>query len=244
LSEKELQISDKFHLTMSALKTAILAQIQAAGPGQVWVPADFASLGTRDAIDKTLQRMVAAGELRRIDRGLYDLPALNSLTQRPTTPDYRQVVEALARRDQLRLLVDGMTAANDLGLTDAIPAKVTIHSDARRRSLQLGNLVIEFKLTAPSRLYWAGRPAMRVVQALHWLKDTLPGDNDRILGRLTQILGDPRHGPAIQQDLKDGFGMLPSWMQNLMKPLLGTGKLVRARRAPDTTAAASAPRGR
>ena len=136
---------------MSALKSAILDQIQAAGPGQVWVPADFAALGTRDAIDKTLQRMVAAGDLRRIDRGLYDLPVVNGLTGRATTPDYRQVVDALARRDQLRLLVDGMTAANDLGLTDAIPAKVTIHTDCRRRSLQLGNLVIEFKVTAPSR---------------------------------------------------------------------------------------------
>jgi hypothetical protein len=226
---------------MSALKTAILDQIQAAGPGRVWVPADFAAVGTRDAVDKTLQRMVAAGELRRIDRGLYDLPTVNSLTQRPTTPDYRQVIDALARRDQLRLLVDGMTAANDLGLTDAIPAKVTIHTDCRRRSLQLGNLVIEFKVTAPSRLYWAGRPAMRVVQALHWLKDTLPGDRDRIMDRLAQILADPRYGAAIGQDLKDGFSMLPSWMQHLLQPLLGTGTLVRPRRASATPTPADAP---
>lgn len=226
---------------MSALKSAILDQIQAAGPGQVWVPADFAALGTRDAIDKTLQRMVAAGELRRIDRGLYDLPAVNSLTGRATTPDYRRVVDALARRDQLRLLVDGMTAANDLGLTDAIPAKVTIHTDCRRRSLQLGNLVIEFKVTAPSRLYWAGRPAMRVVQALHWLKDTLPGDRDRIVDQLDQILSDPRHGAAIGQDLLEGFSTLPSWMQHLLQPLLGIGRLVRPRRASATPTSADAP---
>ena len=226
---------------MSALKSVIVDQIQAAGPGHVLVPTDFAALGTRDAIDKTLQRMVAAGELRRIDRGLYDLPAVNSLTGRATTPDYRQVVDALARRDQLRLLVDGMTAANDLGLTDAIPAKVTIHTDCRRRSLQLGNLVIEFKVTAPSRLYWAGRPAMRVVQALHWLKDTLPGDRDRILDRLDQIMSDPRHGAAIGQDLKEGFSTLPGWMQQLLQPLLGTGHLVRPRRVSATPTPNAAP---
>lgn len=161
---------------MSALKTAILDRVYAAGPGKVWVPGDFVALGTRDAVDKTLQRIVTTGEMRRIERGLYDLPVVNSLTGRATTPDYRQVVDALARRDQLRLLVDGMTAASDLGLTDGVPAKVTIHTDCRRRSLRVGKLVIEFKVTAPSRLYWAGRPAMRVVQALHWLKDTLPGD--------------------------------------------------------------------
>ena len=165
---------------MSDLKSSISTLINAAGPGYVSVPTDFAHLGGRDAIDKTLQRLVLAGELRRIDRGLYDQPKLNRLTKRITTPDYRAVVEAIARRDQLRLLVDGMTAANDLGLTDAVPARVTIHTDARRRAIQLDKLTIDIKQTAPSRLYWAGRPAMRVVQALYWLKDTLATDRNPI----------------------------------------------------------------
>ena len=82
---------------MSALKSQISALIDAAEPEQVWVPTDFAQLGSRDAIDKTLQRMVQAGKLRRIDRGLYDRPTVNSLTKRPTTPDYRSVVQAIAR---------------------------------------------------------------------------------------------------------------------------------------------------
>ena len=206
---------------MSALKPHISALIEAAGPGQVWVPTDFAQLGSRDAIDKTLQRMVRAGELRRIDRGLYDQPKLNSLTQRLTSPDYRAVVEAIARRDQLRLLVDGMTAANDLGLTDAVPARVTIHTDTRRRTVQLDKLVVEFKQTAPSRLYWAGRPAMRIVQALYWLKDTLTAERSLVLNKLSKVLDDPVHGAAIRRDLREGFNLLPAWMQSLVRELPG-----------------------
>ena len=206
---------------MSDLKSIIAAQINTANPGHVWVPSDFAQLGNRDAIDKTLQRMVQAGDLRRIDRGLYDKPTLNRLTKRPTSPDYRAVMEAIARRDHLRLLVDGMTAANDLGLTDAVPARVTIHTDARRRAIQLDQLSIGFKQTAPSRLYWAGRPAMRVVQALYWLRDTLASDRDRILRRLSHILADPAHGTAIRRDLLDGFSALPAWMQSLVRELPG-----------------------
>ena len=192
-----------------------------AGPGQVWVPADFASLGSRAVIDKTLQRMVARGELRRIDRGLYDRPAINRLTKRHSTPDYRAVVDALARRDQTRLLVDGMTAANDLGLTDAVPARVTMYSDTRRRSIRLDKLVIEFKLAAPSRLYWASRPAMRVVQALHWLKDMLPTDGDKVKKTLARLLHDPKHGNAIRSDLAQGFGVLPGWMQTFLRTVPG-----------------------
>ena len=195
--------------------------MRSAEPGRVWTPADFAALGSRDAVDKALQRLALAGSLRRIDRGLYDRPAINRLTKRPSVPDYRAVVDAIARRDQLRMLVDGMTAANDLGLTDAVPARVTIHTDARRRSIKLDNLFIEFKLTAPSRLHWAGRPAMRVVQALHWLKDTLASDRKRILDRLAKVLADPTHGTAIRDDLVDGFATLPAWMQELLRELPG-----------------------
>ena len=192
-----------------------------AGPGRVWVPADFASLGSRTVIDKTLQRMVARGELRRIGRGLYDRPAINRLTKRPSTPDYRAVVDALARRDQTRLLVDGMTAANDLGLTDALPARVTMYSDTRRRSIKLDKLLIEFKLAAPSRLYWAGRPAMRVVQALHWLKDMLPTDGNKVRRTLARLLRVPKHGDAISIDLAQGFGVLPGWMQTFLRTVPG-----------------------
>ena len=54
---------------MSDISTRIVTLVREAGPGAVWVPADFAHLGSRDVIDKTLQRLVASGTLRRIDRG-------------------------------------------------------------------------------------------------------------------------------------------------------------------------------
>ncbi len=220
---------------MSALKSHISALIEAAEPGYVWVPSDFAQLGSRDAIDKALQRMVQAGALRRIDRGLYDRPKVNSLTKRPTTPDYRAVAEAIARRDHLRLLVDGMTAANDLGLTDAVPARVTLHTDTRRRAIQLDKLTIEFKQTAPSRLYWAGRPAMRIVQALHWLKDTLASERSLILNKLTKVLTDPVHGTAIRQDLLEGFNILPAWMQSVLRELPGWDPQIASTAAPQSS---------
>lgn len=229
---------------MSALKSHISALIEAAEPGYVWVPSDFAQLGSRDAIDKALQRMVQAGALRRIDRGLYDRPKVNSLTKRPTTPDYRAVAEAIARRDHLRLLVDGMTAANDLGLTDAVPARVTLHTDTRRRAIQLDKLTIEFKQTAPSRLYWAGRPAMRIVQALHWLKDTLASERSLILNKLTKVLTDPVHGTAVRQDLLEGFNILPAWMQSVLRELPGWDPQIASTAAPQSSRDEKSPSAR
>jgi hypothetical protein len=202
------------------IKSEIQKRMAAEAPFGVWTPTDFLDLGSRDAIDQTLSRMTGARDIRRITRGLYDLPRPNTLTGKPTNPDPRRVIDALARRDQARMLVDGLTAANDLGLTDAVPAKIAVHTDARLRPIKLGAQTITFKLTAPSRLHWAGRPGMRVVQALQWLRGTLDSDHDQIARRLAAIFDDPDHGAIIAADLREGLTSLPDWMQNFLRPLL------------------------
>jgi len=115
------------------------------------------------------------------------------------------------------MLIDGITAAND----SASPAHIVVHTDARLKPFELGKLVIDFRKTAPSKLYWAGRPAMRVVQALHWLQDMLPQNGGRIRTRLRVIFDDPDHGAAIVEDLRGGIRTLPTWMQDFLRDLLG-----------------------
>ena len=110
------------------LRGHILRRI-AEDASAVWTPADFADLAGRAATDKALQRLVTSGDIRRIDRGLYDKPRLSKLTGKPTVPNYQAVIQAVARRDNVRFVVDGMTAANDLGLTTAVPAKIEVLVD-------------------------------------------------------------------------------------------------------------------
>jgi len=216
-----LHISDMTN-DSSDLKSDILARIGAGTARGVWTPRDFLDLGERDAVDKVLQRLTRAGGLRRVDRGLYDQPSINGLTQKASPADPREVIEAVARRDQIRVLVDGMTAANDLGLTNAVPAKILVHADARLKAISLGQLDIVFKPTAASKLYWAGRPAMRIVQALHWLRDTMgqAEDDQMLIRRLTALLNDPKSGNRLRDDLRDGLPTLPAWMQSLLRPIL------------------------
>ena len=204
------------------LKDSIIDRMATRSPFGVWVPADFSDLGPRDAVDQVLHRLVRAGTIRRITRGLYDKPSLNALTGKSTHPDPQAAIDALARRDSARMIVDGISAANDVGLSDAVPARIIVHTDARLKSLALGNLVIDFKKTAPSKLFWAGRPAMRIVQALHWLRDTLRSDAPRIRKRLISIFADPTHGSAMTADLRDGLSTLPTWMQFFLRDLIAT----------------------
>ncbi len=154
------------------LRRSILDRIKRDKSIQVWTPNDLLDLGARSAIGSNGSCLPAISGASI--RGLYDVPRTNSLTGKPSSPDYTAIIDAVARREKARFFPDGITAANQRGLTDAVPAKVTVHTDARLRPIHLDSLVINFKPTAPSRLYWAGRPAMRIVQALHWLHDMLP----------------------------------------------------------------------
>ncbi len=183
---------------------------------------DFLDFGHRDAVSKALQRLEAARKLRRIDPGLYDRPRINRLTGKPDAVDYRAVIEAIARRDQARILIDGMTAANDLGLSEAVPGRVLIHSDTRLKPLRLSNLTITFRPTSARKLYWAGRPAMRIVQALHWLRPKLdnPEESKRIRRRIEALLSESKQGAALRKDLEQGLPTLPVWMQNFLRDLL------------------------
>jgi Family of unknown function (DUF6088) len=221
---KMYHISDMATLGQDAtLRSQLLTRI-ASKSGEVWTPSDFADLGSRATVDKTLQRLTAAGELRRIDRGLYDQPRKNKLAGRLTVPDYRAIIRAVTRRDQARAVIDGMTAANDLGLTTAVPARIEVLVDARLKPIKLGKQEIQFKFATPSRLYWANRPAMRVVQALYWMRDMLaqPSERQRVQAELSRLFKDPQHGQAIRDDLRAGLSALPIWMQEFLRGLLNS----------------------
>src|ERR1039458_5827129 len=229
----------------SSIPAAIRDRISAPTQPHVWTPEDFADLGPRTAVDQALHRLVASKSLRRIARGFYDIPRNNRLTGKPTYPNPRDVIDALARKGKVRVVVDGLTAANDLGLTDAVPARISVLTDGRLRPITLGNLTLDFQAAAPSRLYWAGRPAMRFVQALHWLRDMLPSDDGSLRKRLVSILRDPDHGQAIQDDLRSGLSALPEWMRVIVRDLLqqaNAGAPPSAEKAkPSRRAPASAP---
>lgn len=202
------------------LKAQVLERMTAT-PTAVWTPIDFLDLGSRVAVDKVLQRLAKSDSIARLDRGLYYLPRKNNPTGRINMPDAHAIIDAVARRDQTRLLIDELTAANDLGFTTAVPSQVVVLSDARLRSIQLGNQEIRFRQAAPSKLFWAGRPAMRMVQALHWLQDAIQTSQvEEATDKLRDMLRDPARGQALRDDLRDGLPTLPIWMQNYLRNML------------------------
>ena len=59
---------------MQSIDSKKLSRIYGAGRGSVFTPGRFLDLGSRDAVDKVLSRLVQKGAIRRLARGLYDYP--------------------------------------------------------------------------------------------------------------------------------------------------------------------------
>jgi hypothetical protein len=81
----------------------MLARIQRSEDGWVFSPTDFIDLGRRYAVDKALSRMAAAGSIRRVARGLYDVPKQHPIVG-TTTPHIDEVAKAVAGKGSLRVV--------------------------------------------------------------------------------------------------------------------------------------------
>ncbi|MBD9448069.1 DUF6088 family protein [Rhizobium sp. RHZ01] len=199
------------------------SRISAGAPSGVWSRGDFLDIASPNAVEKALQRLTNRGDIRRPYRGLYDKPAISKLTGKLVFPPRASFVDAIARRDKLRILVDGMTAANDLGLTTAAPARSTIYADTYPRTIEIDATTgdpkvsapviytLDFKRVSAKAAFWAGRPAMRIVQALAWVRDDRSNLEPAISGIVQKLRKSPDR-EAISDDLRSNLSALPAWM--------------------------------
>ena len=199
---------------MTGMADKIMKRVSAHASGW-WVctPKDFLDLGSREAVDQALSRLVVAGQLRRVGHGLYNMPRISNVLKRPALVDLDAVIAALARRDGVRIMPDGLVAANQLGLTEAVPAKASYVTDGHSRTLKIDGRTVWFRHAGPSVMQWAGKPAAPVVQALRWLGPTASADT-----QVVSILS--RHLPDdVKLDLLLNSRNLPGWALPLVRSI-------------------------
>lgn len=184
--------------------TLVLLRIQSHGPGWVFTPSDFADLGSRTAVATALMRHKAAGTIRLLGRGLYDVPrvhpALGTLW-----PAIESVSQALERKDGIRLQPSGVYAANLLGLSEQVPAKVVFLTDGATRTVKVGPTQISLKRTTPRNMAAAGRLSGLLIQAFRSLGAA--HITPQRIARLRQDLPVVERAKVLQD-----LALAPEWM--------------------------------
>jgi len=195
----------------TGVDAAIRARLEQAKPGQVFTPGDFVSLGGRAAVDKVLSRLAANGTIRRIARGLYDVPRTHALLG-PLLPAADDIARALADKGSLRLQPSGAYAANLLGLTEQVPMKLAFLTDGASRVVQVGSQSILLKHTTPRNMATAGRISGLVIQALRHLKQA--NIDALVVSRLRARL--TAQDKAV---LLEDAPLAPAWIGEIMREI-------------------------
>ncbi len=191
-----------------SVETQLARRIQRSAPGTVFTPDTFAALGSRAAVDKALQRLVARGLVRRLSRGLYDKPRQDELFG-TLWPSVEAVIKAVAGTHRIRTQPTGVYAANLLGLSEQVPAKVVLLTDGVSRTLKVGPSRISLRRTTPRQMAAAGRLSGLLIQAFKSFGAgrITPAHIRRLRERIPQA-----ERATVAKDL----ALAPAWMRPLL----------------------------
>ncbi|HVR26380.1 MAG TPA: DUF6088 family protein [Candidatus Polarisedimenticolia bacterium] len=154
---------------MQTKRNQIVAEIEQLGPGKAFSAKDFLGIASRTMIDVTLASLAQSGKIRRIRRGLYDMPRINAALGGELSPDIDEAARAIARRQRWKIVPEGAWAANLLGLSTQVPAKIIYLTDGPNNDVAIGRRSIHFKHARPKAMAGLEGKFALVVQALRHL---------------------------------------------------------------------------
>jgi len=154
---------------MQTMRDQIVARIERLGEGKAFSAKDFLDIASRTTIDVTLASLTLCGKIRRIRRGLYDMPKVNPALGGKLSPDIDEAARAIARRQRWKIVPEGAWAANLLGLSTQVPSKIIYLTDGPNNEVPIGRRTIQFKHARPKALAGLEGKIALVVQALRHL---------------------------------------------------------------------------
>jgi predicted transcriptional regulator of viral defense system len=197
------------------LNSRILNRLKRAGTDRVFTRSDFLDLGSTHAIGMAIQRLLQAGKLRRVARGLYDVPRKHPLLGELSASS-DAIAAAIARRDGIRLQTTEAAAANLLNLSEQVPGRIVYDADRRRRSVKVGQRTIEFRERSRRKMA-AGQTSGLVMAGLRAVgrQHVTP----ERLAHLRKLLK-----PADRRRLLQDLRYAPAWMHAHLRFIAGEKK--------------------
>jgi len=195
---------------MNKIRELIEKRIMNAGRGYVFTRKDFQDIAPSGSTGKILSRMVKDDMIRRIGRGIFDFPNINPALGGQLSPDIDQAAKAIARKFRWSILPYGNLAANRLGLSQQVPAKLTYLSDGPTKELEIENNVIYFRHARPKEMYADSFISGLVVQALRYFgKDRV---DDKVIAHLKQKLS-----PNEKKEILENIRYSTEWIYKVVQ---------------------------
>jgi hypothetical protein len=179
----------------------------------VFTPFDFLDLGSPHSVGMALTRMMRSGEVRRLARGLYDVPRTHPVLGDllPTADD---IAQALARRDGATVQPARAMAANLLSLSEQVPARAVYQTDGPSHTVKVGTLTVRLEKRPPRQVRGRSPMSSLVFAALRSL-----GQRNVSRARIAH-LRDTLSATDRRQLLRD-LPLAPAWMHAYLRFIAG-----------------------
>lgn len=206
-----LCISKNYILTIIIIKFKVKNRIYGKKRGWCFTPKHFSDLGNSGSIRKALSTLEKQEFIRGLAFGLYDYPRHHKvLGELP--PKIENVIKAITEKEKVKYQPTGAYASNMLGLSDQVPAKVTVLTEGASKKIQIGKTEVIFKKTTPKNMASAGTITGLIIQALKYLgKDKV---TDGIKKKLKTVISN-EDKQRLQIDMDKGLA--PVWITKIIE---------------------------
>jgi DNA-binding MarR family transcriptional regulator len=172
--------------------------------GYVFTPGDFPVDPRKQAtVNRILNNMVAAGQIRRISKGRFYKPKITEFgEQKPDT--YQIVKDLLEKNGEIVGYLTGYTVFNELGLTTQIPAALQIGVPGEKKAIRRDYYRITF-VKQQNPITKENIPLLQLLDCLRFFKnipDSMPDERCRRLLMLLKGLSAKEREAIKQLSLK------------------------------------------
>lgn len=180
--------------------------------GSLFFPADFADVGSVEAVKKSLLRLAAKGLLQRVAFGIYHYPRQSPVVG-PVPPTIDEIAQAIAARDKSRIVPTGDYALNALGLSTQVPMNAVYLTDGAPRRIRVGKRTILFRKSAPRNLVAKGAVSSLMLQAMKALGKDKIGKEEEL--KIRKLLSREK-----KEHLKHDMQLAPEWIKVIWRKVL------------------------
>lgn len=187
-----------------SISNLIRSRIADFPEGYPFATSEFLAFGSRPAVDQCLHRLVKAGVITRVARGVFvragretPLPSVKEVLEVKAKATHRWIVSSGAQECQ-SLGLDG----NDSGRNDEEKVFWTTGANSK---LKVRGQIITLKRTSPRKAY-PGKLGSRAIRALWSLGQTKISTNQ--LEKLRDKIAD--------KDIAFVLPIMPSWMRQML----------------------------
>lgn len=196
---------------MKTISNKIINRIYRKGRGWCFTSRNFYDLGSPEAIRINLYRLEKNGVIRRLRQGLYEYPKKHPSIGM-LSPSPQKIAEAIEFRDAVNIQPSGAFAANMLGLSEQVPAKIVFLTNGPNRNIKIGNQEIVFKKTINHNLAMKNKFSGLLIQALRFIgKERI---NKQVIEHLKNTIDD-RKKKALKKDKI----YAPGWMYPILNSI-------------------------